>query len=135
MAGESSRHVRLVEQLISIVETRHAVDNRLIILADHVRFGANRPPKLGGFVPDLFAHDLPITARIVGEAKTEHDLETDRSLAQLGAFLDHLALYENSTMYVAVPFTYAARARTLLRSLSQERHAAVSLHILAIVMR
>jgi hypothetical protein len=125
----------LVEELISMVEARHAAGKSIIVLAEHARFGANRPPMLGGFVPDLFAHDLPITARIVGEAKTEHDLETDRSRAQLGAFLDHLALYANSTMYVAVPFAYAPRARTLLRSLSQERHAAVSVHVLPIVMR
>jgi hypothetical protein len=133
--GESSRHVRLVEELISAVEGRHAAGKSLIVLAEHARFGANRPPVLGGFVPDLFAHDLPITARIVGEAKTEGDLETGRSRAQLTAFLDHLSLYANSTLYVAVPFTYAPRARTLLRSLSQERHSCISLHILPIVMR
>jgi hypothetical protein len=135
MAGESSRHVRLVEELINEVQTRHANGKQLIMLAEHVRFGPDRPPKLGGFVPDLFAHDIPITSRIIGEAKTELDMETDRSQLQLAAFLDHLSLYANSSMYVAVPWAFAPRARTILRGLSHERYASVSLRVLPIMIR
>ena len=132
MSGETSRHVLLVEALIATIEVRYQFGQGIIVLADHHRFGVNRPPKLGVFTPDLFAHDLPITTRILGEAKTEADLESDRSSLQLGAFLDHLALYENSTMYVAVPWRTAPRARSLLRQIRRLEHATVALHVIPV---
>ena len=135
MSGESSRHVRLVEALIETVEVRHYESQRAIILADHHRFGVNRPPKLGGFTPDLLAHDLPISMRILGEAKTEADLESERSSRQLAAFLDHLSLYENSTMYVAVPWFAAARARSLMNLIKTPIHHRVALHIVPVTIR
>jgi hypothetical protein len=135
MSGESARHVLLVEALIRTVETRHKVHEDIMILADHHRFDRNRPPQLGGFTPDLLAHNLPITMRILGEAKTENDLESERSAQQLRAFLDHLSLYPNSTMYVAVPWTSAPRARGLLRRIVCPAHSTVSLQVLPVVIR
>jgi hypothetical protein len=135
MSGETSRHIRLVEALIDLVELQHRRCKDSIVLADHRSFGANRPPMLGGFTPDLYAHDLPISSRIVGEAKTEHDLTTDRSARQLQAFLDHLALYTQSTMYVAVPWTAAPRARSLLNSLREPQHYAICLKVIPVNIR
>jgi hypothetical protein len=135
MSGETRRHVLLVEALIAMVEKRQRRERGLIILADHHRFGSDRPPKLGGFTPDLFAHDLPITTRILGEAKTEDDLVSERSAAQLLAFLEHLALYENSTMYLAVPSQTAPKARALLKQLQRPHHALIAVDVLPVILR
>lgn len=77
---------------------------------------------IGCFTPDLYASDFPITYRIVGEAKTLADLQSDRSKKQIAAFLDHLALYPKSALYIAVPLVAAAAARHLLRTLRQQDH-------------
>src|SRR6266404_4270645 len=94
MSGESLIHVRLVERLIMYVRERHCPPRGLLLLADHHSFSTNRPLRIGGFLPDLFASDLPVTFEVLGEAKTPSDLETQRSARQITAFLDHLAVRE-----------------------------------------
>jgi hypothetical protein len=134
MTGATPRHVLLVNALLQAIEEKHNSPKKLLVFADLARFGNNRPPMVGGFVPDVYAHDLPITSRIVGEAKTERDFETDRSRLQLAAFLDHLCLYQQSTFYVAVPWAFAPRARSLLRALQNGAHRAVQVHVLPIAI-
>lgn len=132
MSGESATHVRLIEALIRFIEERHRPPRGLVLLADHHGFGADRPPRIGGHTPDVFASDLPVSFRLIGEAKTVPDLETERSRRQIKAFLDHLALYPNSIFYLAVPPTALARARFVLRSLSSpEEHGPLQLTVLS----
>lgn len=119
MSGESLEHVRLVERLIGIVQKNHTTGRGLMIFADHHDYGRDLPPQIGGFTPDLFAHDLPTSFRVVGEAKTPNDLESPRSLRQLRAFLVHLSLNENGTLYLAVPWYVVPRATHVLNRLKQ----------------
>jgi hypothetical protein len=129
MSGESVRHVRLVEKLIQNVEAHHQSPRGLMVFADHHRFGGNRPPRIGGFTPDLYAHDLPATFRVVGEAKTPDDLISDRSSMQLRAFLDHLALHPGGVLYLAVPFFSVARANLVLHTIRTAEHASVTIRV------
>jgi hypothetical protein len=131
MSGETLAHVRLVEFLIAFVERRLQGQANVLVLADHHRFGTDRPPQLGGFTPDVFACDVPATFRIVGEAKTLGDLESERSIRQLGAFLAHLALYSESSLYIAVPWLAAPKARMILKALRNEQHASVVVEVIA----
>ncbi len=131
MSGELELHVRLVEKLIHEVRQRHSDGADIAIFADHHSFGRNRPARIGGFFPDLFASDVPETFRVVGEAKTESDLKTDRSERQLAAFLDHLALYPKSAFYIAVPWLLAPRARGLIRALRGNAHDSVRVEVLS----
>lgn len=116
MSGESLRHAALVERLICVVGTQHNTDGRLLILADHHSFGHDRPPQIGGFTPDLFASEIPETYHVIGEAKTKDDLESDRSVRQFAAFLEHLSLRPSSCLYLAVPWMCVPRAQAILRS-------------------
>lgn len=134
MSGESSRHTRLVERLIAVVTSRHPVPNGMLLLADHYTFGADRPPRIEGFMPDVFASDVPETFRILGEAKTPADLESERSLRQIAVFLDHLALRQSATFYLAVPWHLVPRARGIIRSLRRDEHAAMQVHVIADIM-
>ena len=130
MSGESARHIRLVEALVEAVKSRHRPPRGLVVFADHHSFGSDRPPIIGGFTPDVFASDLPVTFRVVGEAKTPAELEAERSRRKLLSFLDHLALYPCSTFYLAVPILSAPRARALLRSMQRPEHQAATLEVL-----
>lgn len=131
MSGESSLHSSLVERLIAVVTSRHSAPRGMLVLADHHDFGDDRPPQIGGFTPDVFACDVPETFRVLGEAKTPGDLESERSLRQIAAFLDHLSLRAPSTLYVAVPWRFVPRAQGIVRSLRRESHARVHVHVIA----
>jgi hypothetical protein len=135
MSGESSRHAALVEHLISVVSAKHNVDGRLLILADHHRYGNDRPPQIGGFTPDLFASEVPETYHILGEAKTKEDLETDRSARQMAAFLEHLSLRPSSCLYLAVPWFCVPRAQAILRSARYEVRHKVHVHLITDLSR
>lgn len=119
MSGESLAHAKLVEKLIVAVREKHRAARGLLILADQHEFGDDRPWSIDGFTPDVYASDVPVTFRIIGEAKTTDDLVTDRSWRQLNAFYRHLALYEGSTFYLAVPWRAAARAQAIVTALKK----------------
>ena len=112
---------------------RHATERGLLMLVDHDRYGSNRPHRVNGYCPDLFASDLPTTFEILGEAKTTPDLERPRSHAQIVAFLDHLSLRPGGWFYLCVPLLSVGRARNLLARLRSERHAGVSAEVITLV--
>ena len=131
MSGESATHTRLVERLIDSVRETYSFQPSLIVLADHYSFGSSRPHRINGFLPDLYAQDLPSTFRVVGEAKTASDLVSPRTALQLSAFCEHLRLYENSHLCLAVPWHCAGRARVLLRRAAGEAEARINLQVMA----
>jgi hypothetical protein len=130
MSGESAQHIRLVERLVETVKSRYQTPQGIIILADHHTFGENQPPTVGGFKPDLFAQDLSATFRVIGEAKTANDLKDERSAKQIAAFLDHLSLYSNSSLYLAVPWLVKGKANNLIHGLVKSEHRCVTIRVL-----
>jgi hypothetical protein len=130
MSGESLVHARLVERLIAHVRARHCPPRGLLVLADHHTYGANRPPIIGRYTPDLFASDLPVSFEVLGEAKTPLDLETPRSAAQIAAFLDYLALRPGSSFYLSVPPFAKARARVVLARLLPSAHERIHIEVI-----
>ena len=133
MSGESAAHTHLVEHLIAHVSHRHPCPRGLLILADHHRFGTDRPWNIGPFTPDVFASDLPATFEIIGEAKTPRDLVTPRSARQISAFLDHLSLREQAFFYLGVPWFAVAQGQLVMKKLVRPEHAAVKVEVLACV--
>lgn len=78
-----------------------------------------RPPKVSGFTPDVYATDVPTTMTLIGEAKTAADLDTKHSHAQIAAFLQYLAHTPGGLFVLAVPVSVKPRARWVLRELSR----------------
>ncbi len=114
MSRESELHVKLVEAAVAKIQRRHCDLYSLTILVDLPSARQNRPTLIGRFIPDVFAIDAPETCRIIGEAKTPLDCETERSRLQIQAFLGHLALFPNGLFYLCVPLFYRVRAETLV---------------------
>ena len=131
MSGESLHHVRLVEILIRHVELHCRPARGLLLLADHHRFGTNRPGTIDGFSPDLFASDLPTTFEIVGEAKTPADMDTPRSRRQLQTFLNYLCIRPGGSVFLlAVPPYVRPRAKAVLQDIWKPEFDAVSVTII-----
>ncbi|MGA8610697.1 MAG: hypothetical protein WB760_03065 [Xanthobacteraceae bacterium] len=101
-----------------------------MLFADHRSYGPNQPPMIGGHKPDVFAQDVPETFRVIGEAKTPNDFKDDRSMRQIAAFLDHLALYPNTSFYLAVPWFLKQRARNVVHELKNGSHDTVRVTVL-----
>ena len=126
--GESSSHIRLVEQLSSWILCNLLGGDHGCMMIDHPSGNiTTRPPKIGGFVPDIYVHHGANNSLIIGEAKTGRDLETRHSLDQLDAFLGRCSQYENAMFILAVPWDMARLAEAIIRQL-QNRSAGPGKH-------
>jgi hypothetical protein len=112
--SETAGHLELVRLIVNYIRARHTRDG-ILILTDTAGTPVDlKPYRIGGFVPDVYAVDVPRTICIVGEAKVIADLETDHSRAQLEAFLQHLKLSDHGTLVVAVPWRASVTARRMI---------------------
>ena len=115
---ESEQHARLVRSIITHLELCLDPINEIMVRDDSLQpIRGERPPRIGNFVPDVYASDVPTTRTVIGEAKTPKDLETDHSRQQIAAFLDHLAHTPNGLFILAVPPSLKPRARWLVKEL------------------
>ncbi len=117
--SESAIHAGLVQALIVFAEQELGNLLSLALRDDSVRpLRGERPPRIHGFVPDLFATDVPTTRTLIGEAKTKADLETDRSQQQIFAFLRYLSQTPQGIFALSVPPSSGATARRLVARLN-----------------
>lgn len=68
------------------------------------------PELLEGSRPDVYASHIGRQLVILGEAKTEDDIDTPRSHQQYAAYLMHLSHFERGELWIAVPWTCAGTA-------------------------
>jgi hypothetical protein len=122
---ESRKHTALVRIITRYIEREHAQVGALGIVNDlSSSLDAEKPSRIDGFVPDVYAFDAPLTTIIIGEAKTRRDLETDRSRKQITAYLSFLAHQETGIFILAVPWHARRRAHALVEALRGEARAA-----------
>lgn len=131
MSGESDEHALLVSSLTAFVRERHGAAGNLALYLDDQKMGRERPQRIGGHLPDLYAQDVPRTFMVIGEAKTKADLITPRSRRQLASFVRYLTLHEAAFLYLAVPFIAKPTAKKLMREL-EAAYGTVGSHILTI---
>ena len=118
---ESATHADLVTEIINYAVRELGDLNGIAVRSDAVRpVRGERPPRVGGYTPDVYATDVPTTRTLIGEAKTRADLENDHTFRQLRAFLQHLALTPDGVLVLAVPLAARATARRLVAKLCQE---------------
>ena len=113
--GESSSHIRLVDQLVSWILHQLLDGDDGYMMIDHPNSKANeRPPKIGGFIPDVYVPSAAGKRLIIGEAKTGRDLERKHSLDQLVAFLRVCSQAENPVFVLAVPWDMVRLAQAIM---------------------
>jgi hypothetical protein len=117
--AESFTHVKLVKELIDWVRREH---DQVVVLADTSIFPvSDRPPRIGGYVPDLYARVALPTRLVLGEAKTRLDLENEHTAHQLVAFLNYCHLHPGAQFVMAVPWDMSRFAGNLLKRIAAER--------------
>ena len=116
---ESATHAGLVQAVIAYVKHEFGDLAEFAIREDAVRpVRGERPPMIEGYVPDVFATDVPTTMTLIGEAKTQQDIETDHSRRQISAFLSYLSKTPNGVFVLSVPLAAGAMARRLLAEIN-----------------
>jgi hypothetical protein len=109
--------LELVNLILEYLEQRWGRLPGFLVLSDSSnRVGAEGPPRIGGFAPDVYAADVPITTMVIGEAKTSEDLTRAHSREQLCAYLEHLRFQLKGILIVAVPCFFAASARIVVET-------------------
>jgi hypothetical protein len=117
--SESTQHLRLVRSILAYLEREFADLAGFAIFDDTAEPSrAEKPPRINGYVPDVYVVDVPTYTTIIGEAKTRRDLERERSREQIAAFLEYLSHRPNGVFVLAVPLEAAATARGLVAAAS-----------------
>lgn len=117
---ESATHAHLVQAIILYVEREFGDLAQIAVWEDAVHpFRGEKPPRIGGCVPDVFATDVPTTMTLIGEAKTQSDIENDHSRRQIFAFLDYLSKTPNGIFVFSVPLVSSAKANRLLSEINR----------------
>lgn len=117
---ESNKHTALVETIIKYIGREHAQIAALGIINDlSSPLYAEKPNRIDGFVPDVYAFDAPLTTIIIGEAKTRDDLETEHSRQQIVAFLSFLGHQNTGIFILAVPWQIKRRAQGIVSTLRE----------------
>lgn len=116
--GESINHVKLVHQIIAHV---YSIDPQAVILADTCLYESKeRPPNIGGHVPDVYARIDLLRRTIIGEAKTRKDLENEHAMSQFRAYLSYCAVNPQTRLVLAVPWEMRGFVHNLFNRLRLE---------------
>lgn len=114
---ESAAHARLVRAILEHIDRHFASLTEISVREDSPSaLRGERPPVVGGFVPDVYAVNVPTTMTVIGEAKTRHDLETVHSQDQIEAFLRYLSMTAAGVFILSVPLTAGATARRIVNA-------------------
>jgi hypothetical protein len=115
---ESVIHAALVQAVVAFAERELGALADIAVREDAVRpLRGERPPRIAGYVPDVYATDVPTKTTLIGEAKTKADLEREHSRRQITAFLRYLAQTSGGILVISVPLVAAVTARRLLTEL------------------
>lgn len=118
---ESANHAGLVRSIVRFAEREFGSLNNVAIREDSIRpMRGEKPPRIGGYTPDVYATDVPTTRTLIGEAKTQEDLETQHSRGQIAAFLEFLARTPGGMFVLAVPLAAGATGRRLTAELNAQ---------------
>jgi len=126
--SESSHHRILVEALARNISDDSAWSSPPLVYCDIIDeiSTSNLPPAIGSHRPDVFARDIMSSFSIIGEAKTDGDIDNNHTLLQLTSFFDHLRTHKKAELWMGVTWMSAGTAMRVCR---KARKLADSLHV------
>jgi len=118
---ESATHLRLVQQLLHWIEAHDFnKQSSLIYVDDPSRVAADKPPRILGYLPDVYWKTFGGQSALIGEAKSAYDVESRHSRKQFASFLSHLRSIEEGTLLIAVPWHVVPQAKSLIRAIQRD---------------
>jgi hypothetical protein len=110
--GETRTHTHLVELLAEWL-TNGDYGRMLIDSPD--RPPQRKPPKINGFIPDIYVSNTPEYSLIIGEAKTVNDIDSRHTIEQISSYLQSCGQYERSLLVLAVPWFCVGGANSTIQ--------------------
>ena len=119
---ESSQHKKLVQAMHNwVADTQFGGDSGYIFVDSDERHAQANPPRVYGFVPDLFARKDSASGIVIGEAETSRSLVSQHTRDQFAAFLSRCSEEEDSLFVVAVPWISTRLAKAILSDIQHRR--------------
>ena len=119
--SESSAHIYLVDVMSKYIANKFFESDMGKILIDSPKNSKNAKPfKVNGFKPDIFVNKGDSIV-ILGEAKTDYDLDRGHSIDQFNAFLKYCSNFDNSIFVLAVPWHLSIYGRRLRQNIQAEK--------------
>jgi hypothetical protein len=120
---ESKKHHSLVKIIYDYVIENEEVEESLV-QSDIFEIKGNVTRMPEGFVPDLYyKYDNKI---ILGEAKTDSDLDREHSILQFKSYINYLKRYSNldydCMFIIAVPWEASIAASRIIRRIINEEN-------------
>ena len=120
---ESKKHHSLVKKIYDYVIANEKAEKSLI-QSDIFEVSGNVTRMPEGFVPDLYyKYDNKI---ILGEAKTDSDLDREHSILQFKSYINYLKRYSNldydCMFIIAVPWEASIAASRIIRRIINEEN-------------
>lgn len=126
--SESSHHRILVEALARNISRDSIWGAPPFVYCDILdeAGSSNLPPTIGRYRPDVFARDMMNSVSIIGEAKTDGDIDNDHTLMQLMSFFGHLRVGKKAELWMGVTWMSAGTAMRVCR---KARRLSDALHV------
>ena len=120
--GESTQHQLSLQRIVDYVSETFGNVYSLSALDDlPKRLGEDKPPLIGGYRPDFYARDVPLTTMIIGEAKTSQDIESEHTRKQFTAYLVRLTHIPKGVLIIAVAWRSVAAVRRILTQITGDQ--------------
>lgn len=114
--SESQKHLILVRALADYISKKYLKGEAKLLQIDSAGQQA-KPPAVGSFIPDAYFYYSVDDFLIIGEAKTDIDLEAQHSYQQIETFIQHCAAHRKGILVLAVPWFMIPFSRGLVRSI------------------
>lgn len=122
--SESNTHIQLVEEMVCWITQYYLNGDRGYLLIDQPESkNGSKPPKINGYIPDVFTACAPNCRTVIGEAKTARDVDRPHSIEQIKAFLRHCSGQKDAVFILATPWPMSRFAKSLLKHLQQQTNS------------
>ena len=128
--AESKAHMDFVRKIVSYMETSISVCDKAFIQAELPEFYSRTPRVIGGYYPDVYHKNT--RSIIIGEAKTDNDIENPHTEAQLNCYIEEARCYdvERHIVLCSSVFSFALLKNMILRKKRRENLDDITFHIL-----
>lgn len=131
--GESSDHMKYVDILYTYATAHIPEETAALIMVD-LPSSKEKPSRTsGGYIPDLSYQDDKLF--VIGEAKTENDIERKHSLAQFeNYYFDATLFCGKAILILSVPWLSKCRAKNIMRRIKQRYTVKIPVFIVTELM-
>ena len=128
--AESIVHMNYVRRIVDYVKLTFPSLDDVSFYVDLPDSTQRPSATFGGHIPDMYYRDRNVL--IIGEAKTENDIDNEHTRAQLNSYIDELRLFqgERHLIYCSGVLSFSQIKNTILRLKRRDNLDDITFHIL-----